>query len=569
MENNTNNNLLDGSYKFSDIVDIPRLTEIFEKFSKATGFTIGLIDNNSLEVLIKTGWHDICVNFHRANEKASEVCKKSNKILFSDLEDEKSIKIVTCEHGLYDCATPIIIEGKHIANLATGQLLMQKPDISRFKQQAKDFDFDEQAYLKALLEVPVANREKVTEIMDYLSEFSMYIAKEGLNNLRTNKLNKELILAKQNAEKSENKLRNVINAIPDLFFMKDINGVYLDCNKSFTKLVGRKATEIIGKTDYQIFPKEMADFFTQKDTKMLKSGKPKQNDEWVTYPDESRKFLNTSKTPYYDISEKPQGIIGISRDITIRNKNEQELIKAKRMAEESDRLKTEFIHNLSHEIRTPMNGILGFSDCLNDKDLSDKDRIEYINIIQSSGSQLMRVIDDILEISILDTMQVETIEKETCLNDLFSEQFSVFNISAKEKKTDLYLNLNNGLSDKESTIYTDETKLIKILSNLLENALKFTIEGFIEFGYKRVNNEIEIYVKDSGIGINPENYENIFKRFSQEERDLTRNVGGIGLGLSIAKENAELLGGGITLISEKGKGSTFFVTIPYKAVIPK
>ena len=152
------------------------------------------------------------------------------------------------------------------------------------------------------------------------------------------------------------------------------------------------------------------------------------------------------------------------------------------------------------------------------------------------------------------------------------ELFSIFDIKAKENKTPLYF--KKGLSDKQSTIYTDETKLNKILDNLLNNALKFTDEGFIEFGYTIVSKDvstgtsqqIEIYVKDTGIGIKHEKQEIIFERFSQEEKGLSRKVGGLGLGLSIAKENTELLGGKITLKSEKGKGSTFFVTIPYKPV---
>lgn len=260
-------------------------------------------------------------------------------------------------------------------------------------------------------------------------------------------------------------------------------------------------------------------------------------------------------------------VFGAMQDVTSQKLAEIELTKAKEKAEESDRLKTEFINNMSHEIRTPMNGILGFTELVSKENLSSEKRKHFINIIQNSGKQLMRVIDDILEISKLGTKQVKVHEHIICLNNVLLEHFSVFDIKAKENKTPLYL--KKGLSDIESTIVTDETKLNKILSNLLENALKFTHHGYIELGYTMKNEELNIYVKDSGIGISPEKLEIVFERFSQEEKDLSKNVGGLGLGLSIAKENAELLGGKITLDSKKGLGSTFVLTIPYKPAYSK
>lgn len=241
---------------------------------------------------------------------------------------------------------------------------------------------------------------------------------------------------------------------------------------------------------------------------------------------------------------------------------EKELQNAKEKAKESNQLKTEFLNNICHEVRTPMNGILGFTEFLNEPGLTDKKRNQYIGIIQNCGNQLLSVIDDILEISQLKTKQVKTIEKEECLNDLLFEQFSIFNVKAIKNKTPL--RLKKGLSDHHSTIYIDKTKLNKVLSNLLDNALKFTNKGFIEFGYQQTGQELVIYVKDSGIGIKKEKQEIIFKRFSQAEKHLSKKVGGLGLGLSIAKENVELLGGKISVESEKDEGSTFFITIPYK-----
>ena len=245
----------------------------------------------------------------------------------------------------------------------------------------------------------------------------------------------------------------------------------------------------------------------------------------------------------------------------------EELLTAKEKAEESNRLKTEFLNNMSHEIRTPMNGIIGFAHLLNEPDVTEEKRRNFINIIQNSGSQLLNIIDDILEISLLETKKVKTRNKEICINDLLLQLFSIYTIKAKENRIPLYL--RKELSNKNSKIITDETKLIKILSNLIENALKFTNTGHVELGYTLQTNGdslLQFYVKDTGIGIEKGKQEIIFERFSQAEKGLSRKFGGIGLGLSIAKENAELLGGNITLESEKGKGTTFFVTIPYKPV---
>ncbi|MBN2892547.1 MAG: PAS domain S-box protein [Bacteroidales bacterium] len=264
--------------------------------------------------------------------------------------------------------------------------------------------------------------------------------------------------------------------------------------------------------------------------------------------------------------------LAIVNDITSRKKYENDLIVAKEKAEESNRLKTEFFNNMSHEIRTPMNGIMGFSDLLKEPELSVLKQKQYINIIQNSGNQLMRVIDDILEISKLETKQISVFESEICLNDLLVELFSVFDLKAKDNNTPLYL--KKGLNDTQSRIKIDDSKLNKILSNLLENAIKYTNEGFIELGYILLKKEndvtqqfLEIYVKDTGIGIKSDNQNLIFERFSQEEKEISQKTGGLGLGLSIAKENAELLGGKISVISEKGKGSTFIVKIPYNPCI--
>ncbi len=264
------------------------------------------------------------------------------------------------------------------------------------------------------------------------------------------------------------------------------------------------------------------------------------------------------------LEEENKVIISIT-DVTELKDMQLELKKAKEEAEKSNALKSEFLHNLSHEIRTPMNGIIGFSDILLTEQFSEEKRKIYLNIIKNSGNQLLKIIDDILDISRLETKHVKVRNKELCLNNLLFELFSIFDIKAKENKTPLYLNTQ--ISDKESTIYSDSTKLNKIVGNLLENALKYTSEGSIEFGNYIRGNRLIIYVKDTGIGIKSENITKIFDRFSREENTLTKTATGLGLGLSIAKENTELLNGNLEVRSTEGKGSVFYLSLPYKKII--
>ncbi len=262
-------------------------------------------------------------------------------------------------------------------------------------------------------------------------------------------------------------------------------------------------------------------------------------------------------TIYHDITE----IREAKEKLVIQN---SELFLAKESAEQSNKLKTEFINNMSHEIRTPLNGILGFTDFLNDTDITDDTRSYYIQIIKNSGHQLLHIIDDILEISELGTRQSTLNNEEVCLNDLILELFSVLDKKAKENKTPLYI--KKALTDFDSTVHVDKLKLYRVLNNLIDNALKFTNTGFVEFGYNLEGKNIVFYVKDTGIGIHKENHDLIFENFSQAEKGITNKVGGLGLGLSIANENTTLMKGTLSLESELGKGSTFYVSLPYNPV---
>ena len=243
----------------------------------------------------------------------------------------------------------------------------------------------------------------------------------------------------------------------------------------------------------------------------------------------------------------------------IRKMN-SELIISKNKAEESDKLKSSFLANMSHEIRTPLNGILGFSSLLKDENITKENTERYIDIIDSSGQQLLTIINDILDISKIEAGQISISIEVVNISQLMNELLQQFRHQAEIKNLDLIL--NSGNLHENIVINTDGNRLRQIICNLLNNAIKFTSNGKIEFGLLHKGSFTEFYVSDSGIGITPEDQSFIFKPFRKVETSLTPKYGGTGLGLSISKAFIEKLGGTITLQSDPNQGSTFIFTIP-------
>ena len=283
------------------------------------------------------------------------------------------------------------------------------------------------------------------------------------------------------------------------------------------------------------------------------------------------RVLETGNQDAIDELKAEPGEFGYIGNLFEENNNQRKQLEiSKKKAEESDHLKSSFLANLSHEIRTPMNAIVGFSDLLNDKKLSDNDKSEYIKIIRNSGSNLVSIIEDLIEMSKIDAQQItpkmDGFDLESCCQELY-EAIKV--TIPKEKKVTLQLIKPSSPISKK--ILTDKTKLRQIISNLITNAIKYTETGTVAFGFRidEKNHKILFNVKDSGVGIDEKNLKVIFDRFRRVEDDFSVELSGLGLGLAISKAYVEMLGGTISVTSKVGEGSTFEFSIPLQYDLSK
>lgn len=363
----------------------------------------------------------------------------------------------------------------------------------------------------------------------------------------------------------------LMDNIPDSIYFKDNRSRFTRINKAKSTQLGLKdPAEAVGKTDFEFLSSDKAQETFNDEVRIFSTGEA-QIDKIEKQIDANGNafWISSTKIPVRNEAGSITGLIGISRDISQLILTQQKLEEALKKAEESDRLKTAFLANMSHEIRTPLNGIVGFANLLNNSALSEEKRNEYLTIINSCTSNLLTLIDDILDIAKIEAGQLRIYKSDVRLNLILKDIYRNFeNIRYSEGKRNITLRLKQGVDDSNFIIYTDLNRLQQILTNLIGNALKFTEKGTIEFGYTLKNNNIEFYVKDTGLGIPPELHQKIFERFVKYDQTQTNGFSrGTGLGLAIASHLVDLLGGKIWLESQPGKGSTFYFTLPFQKTI--
>lgn len=440
-----------------------------------------------------------------------------------------------------------------------------------------------------------------------------YIMKDNLSRLipAFERELREAVIRKQKCEAEEaikNErilLRTLIDNLPDIVYIKDTEGRKVVSNNADFEFLGfTSEAEVLGKTEAELYPGGNAHIGLEDDRMIIESGKIIYNyEEKRVDTNGNEHWFLTNKIPLFNDQGNISGLVNLSHDITERKLSEialqereqelekqnmeylalnreylklndelkeslrqikainAELLVAKSKAEESDNLKTAFLENMSHEVRTPLNGILGFAEFLKDPDLEKEQVEQYIGIIDASSKQLLTIINDILDISKIQAGQINVSKSDVNITELLEDIYQENKEQAELKHLSLVLNKRD--LDKNIIAQTDGSKVKQILNNLINNAIKFTSKGTIEFGFEVKEQLLSFFVKDSGIGIAPEDQSLIFKPFSKVENSAARKYGGNGLGLAISRALVEKLGGTMSLASAINNGSIFIFTIPY------
>ncbi|MBK9391329.1 MAG: response regulator [Bacteroidetes bacterium] len=372
---------------------------------------------------------------------------------------------------------------------------------------------------------------------------------------------KELI-AKEHYE-SEEFFRMLVQSVNDGISYYDRDGSLKYANPAFYSLTGISRESFTMQEFMANLHPEFNDYLTRRDDGLLKHGFY-ECEISIRHKDGNYVVLSTRSAVVHSSSNEVLGFITVMRDITVLKKGLDEILKSNIQSEAGNRLKAGFLANISHEIRTPLNSVVGFANLLLDDNLPRETKEDYVDHINFNSEKLLQIIGDIIDLSRLASSQIEITYEEASLSGLVREVVDDARLIIKRNDKPIILNVKNNSGDSNDQVFTDRIWLKRVLNHLMDNAIKFTLDGSIEFIYTIDNDNVLFTVKDTGIGINKENLARIFEEFSQEVDGHHRPFEGLGVGLTLAKEVVERMGGKIDVKSEKGIGSEFTFHIPYR-----
>ncbi|MEN8119943.1 MAG: PAS domain S-box protein [Bacteroidota bacterium] len=445
------------------------------------------------------------------------------------------------------------------------KLALEKAGKSEKLEAANKKLVENEQHLKKLNEELSANEEVLHHLNEELKTSNEYVEKQY-----------------EQIENHKNRLRAILDNSNAVIYVKDLQGKYLIINKRYENLFNITEKKIIGKTDFDLFPREIANKITENDKKILKEKNPLEFEEIIEHEDGLHTYLSMKFLIYND-KNKAYAVGGISTDITERKiaeanlmqkskelnalnldykKQNQELSITKELAESANEAKSRFLANMSHEIRTPMNAILGFSEIL-EKKIKNPELEQYLSAISSSGKALNLLISDILDLSRIEAAKISISYSAVDLQKFIEGIVLIFTKKIDEKGLDFIKEIDAALPEY---VIIDEIRVKQIIFNLLNNAVKFTFSGYVKLRIQLLKKtealcSLQFSVADTGIGIPLNQQKVIFKPFRQQKNQSHESFGGTGLGLSISKGLAERMDGEILLKSEPDEGSEFTLTL--------
>lgn len=553
-----NQYLVEGKYSIKDLVDISQFRIVLEKFSKVTGYTAGFLAYPSLEILIATGWRDVCTKFHRACPASACHCKASNSQLIGKLMQSRQMNIQQCENGMYDGATPIIIRGKLIAYLATGQALFSPPDENRFRKQAAIYGYDEEKYIEALRKVPVIQEEKFRETMDFLSEIAVILAENGLRNLENRERSDELAAEKE-------RLSVTLSSIADGVIVTDVYGRLTLLNQVAETLTGCPQKDAIGRTIEEIFTvlngenREVCENPVKMVLRNIQvSSLPSFALLKARYGREYT--IAGSAAPILDKEGGIHGVVLVFRDISELKKMEDKIRQAEKMEAIG-----QLAGGIAHDFNNQLMGIMGYAEILYNR-LEDVNlRNDADNIIRASKRA-----SDLTSNLLAFSRKGKYLSVPVNVHKIIEEVITIL-----QHSIDRRIEVKRVFKASPAMISGDPTQLQNALLNLSLNArdalpnggeIVFTTENVQmedvfareDWGKAVKGSYLKICVIDDGVGMDEDMKKHIFEPFY-----TTKEVGkGTGMGLASVYGMVKSHNGAVNVSSVYGEGTIFSLYFP-------
>jgi len=532
---------------------------LLEGFNKTTGFVTAILDLKG-NVLSKSGWRDLCTEFHRINPKTAFRCTFSDTILASKMAEGENYHCYKCLNGLVDVAVPIIIRGVHVGNLFSGQFFFEEPDYDFFRKQAKEFGFDQEKYLKAVSEVPIKSEEQVKFAMNFLLQMTEIISDQGYQNLVLEEINSSF-------NESNNRFYTIFYANPiPISIMEYETKTYTNVNQSWCNFFGYQPEEVIG-SNYE----KLGIITTE--TRKLIDETLERDGRINTIEMEVYTKSGVKKNVFYNrvlIKIQDQDyIVYLMTDITERKEIERKMMNLNIELEEKVRQRTSdleasnkelesFSYSVSHDLRAPLRHINGYVDLLNERfneDLPEKAQ-HYLQVISNASKQMGTLIDELLLYSRTGRQVINKIDLN--MDTLIREIVEKFYFELKDRKIEWEIS-------KLPIIIADYTMMKQVWTNLIDNALKYSRNNEItkiKIGYSEAKDYYKFFIQDNGVGFDMKYAGKLFGVFQRLHSQT--EFEGTGIGLANVQRIIHKHNGRVWADAELNKGATFYYTIPKK-----